>query len=226
VITSGIQTQIVTPTVKVQDYSKWIDIPLLLLQKLSLVLNLRIHIFNTNSKRMLTNIATTETSTITWGVSTVYATTITKTTTSYTVASSIKTIKTACEPTYTTTYAAKCAPTNLVRAINNVGLVSGEYADGTAVSYGPNDDEDQYHHDPSLCCQLCQDNKGCGASMWGPGPGACGLYYTPANATVGGAECGEFVLNYQSEEGVLAGQSLILQSGCGLIEYAGHHVPK
>lgn len=156
------------------------------------------------------------------GVTTVYGTTVTKITTGYSVATSIKTIKTACQPTYTTTYVAKCAPTNLVGAINNVGLVSGQYADGTAVNYGPEDLNDQYHRDPSLCCQLCQDNKGCGASLWGPGPGACGLYFTPANATVGGTECGDFVLSYQSQDSVLAGQGLIVQSGCGLIEYAGN----
>jgi hypothetical protein len=152
---------------------------------------------------------------------TIYATTSTSTVTSYTVASNVETISTACEATYTTTYAAKCAPTNLVGAINDVGLVSGQYADGTAVSYGPDVDDDQYHHDPSLCCQLCQNNAGCGASMWGPGPGACGLYYAPANASVGGAECGEFVLSFGTEAGRIAGESLVIQSGCGLIEYIG-----
>jgi hypothetical protein len=164
---------------------------------------------------------TTITSTWVWFTTTIYLTTLTSTATTYTVTTTNKVISTACKPTFTTTYAAKCAPTNLVSAINNRGLVSGDYADDTAVSYGRNDDNDQYHHDPSLCCQLCQDNKGCGASYWGPGPGACGILFTPANATTKGSTCGEFILNFHSQEYRAAGQGLIYQSGCGLIEYAG-----
>jgi hypothetical protein len=156
-----------------------------------------------------------------WATDTVYETTVTKTFTEYVVASSNKFISTACKATETTTYAAKCAPTNLINAINDRGLVSGSYASDTAVSYKGVYDDDALYYDPSLCCQICQDNKGCGASYWGPGPGACGILFAPANATVGGAKCDEFILSFHSEERRAVGSGLIYQSGCALIEYAG-----
>ena len=156
-----------------------------------------------------------------WGTEIVYQTTVTSTYTSLVVASLDKTISIKCQPTVTTTYAAKCAPTNLINAINDRGLVSGDYARNVAVSYKGVYDNDPLYFDPSLCCQVCQDNKGCGASYWGPGPGACGVLFAPANATVGGAQCGEFFLSFHSEERRAAGQGLIYQAGCGLLEYAG-----
>lgn len=148
-------------------------------------------------------------------------TTVTSTATSYQVAHTVDTISTACEATYTTTYDAKCAPTNIIGAINNVGLVADTYAAGIAVTYGPDVPGDQYHSDASLCCQLCLDNNGCGASMAAPAfDAACGLLYV-WNSTSGGPEYGDYVFSYQTEEGVVPGESLIVQSGAGLITYEG-----
>lgn len=146
---------------------------------------------------------------------------MTSTYTSYRVALSVAVLSTACEETFTSTYDAKCAPTNLISAIDGVGLVSGSYAAGSAVQYGPDVPGDQYHADPSLCCQLCLDNDGCGASMAGPAfDSACGLLYV-LNATSGGPAYGDFVFSYQTEAGVVPGESLIVQAGAGLIAYEG-----
>lgn len=164
---------------------------------------------------------TTTPYTITYATLTTYATTVTTTVTSYRVASVVPTISTACEATYTTTYAAKCAPTNLISSINGQGLLaSGHYAPGTEPSYGPDDYEtgNLWTRDASACCQLCVDNKGCAGSMGAVGE-YCGLLYTPGNVTSGGGVCGEFVFGYTSQTNVVAGEGIVVQSGCGLIEY-------
>lgn len=148
-------------------------------------------------------------------------TTVTSTATTYKVAYTVAPTSTACEETYTTTYAAKCAPTNLIGAIDGVGLVAGTYAPGVAVTYGPDVPGDQFHSDASLCCQLCLDNEGCGASMAAPAfDAACGLLYV-WNSTSGGPEYEDFVFSYQTEAGVVPGESLIVQAGAGLITYEG-----
>ncbi|KAI1385122.1 uncharacterized protein F4822DRAFT_431973 [Hypoxylon trugodes] len=155
---------------------------------------------------------TTTTSTISL-TATTWASTVTSPTTSYHATTSIVTTSIACEATTTTTLAAKCAPTNIISGIDNFGLVSGKYADNATVIYI----RDDTYNDPSLCCQLCQDNDGCAAIMSGFS-GYCGLYYvgTPDESPV----C-DFTFSYQSQSNVFPGQSLWVQTGCGSIEYTG-----
>ncbi|KAI1376642.1 hypothetical protein F4677DRAFT_459772 [Hypoxylon crocopeplum] len=145
--------------------------------------------------------------------STSYATTVTSVTTSYRLGTSVATVSTACEATPTTTYAAKCAPTNVISGVGDRGLVSGNYANNITVIYVP----DESYDDPSACCQLCVDNEGCGGSMAGIS-GFCGLLYV--GAPNGGAAC-DFVFTYQTQSDVFPGQGLWVQSGCGEIDYTG-----
>ncbi|KAI1463484.1 uncharacterized protein F4812DRAFT_446297 [Daldinia caldariorum] len=144
---------------------------------------------------------------------TTYGTTVTSTITSYHVATSIATTSTGCEATTTTTFAAKCAPTNVISGIGEFGLVSGEYAKNISVIYIP---EEKYE-EPAACCQLCQDNEGCVGMMAGIS-GFCGLYYVGAPS--GGPAC-DFGFTYQTQSNVFPGQGLWVQSGCGEIEYSG-----
>ncbi|KAH8892643.1 hypothetical protein GQ53DRAFT_746107 [Thozetella sp. PMI_491] len=155
----------------------------------------------------------TTTSTVTLGKTTVYGATVTTTTTSYTVANTLAVKTTACEETTTTTLAAKCAPTNLIGAINGVGLVSGTYASNSSVTYGPREDT-PFKADASLCCQLCEDNEGCAGLMWSNG--VCGLLYVADGANQ--AQCTE-VFTFKTQANVVAGEGLVVQSGCGSIRY-------
>ncbi|XXG95044.1 hypothetical protein Hte_001304 [Hypoxylon texense] len=162
--------------------------------------------------------APTTTSTVTYSyTSTAFGTTVTSVTTSYRLHTSIATTSTACEATTTTTFAAKCAPTNVIAGISDDkgshGLVSGKYASNITVIYIP----DEKYNDPSLCCQLCQDNEGCGGLYAGIS-GFCGLLYV--GAPNGGAAC-DFTFTYQTQSDVFPGQGLWVQSGCGEIDYTG-----
>ncbi|EMR72058.1 hypothetical protein MGN70_012063 [Eutypa lata] len=145
---------------------------------------------------------------------TVYETTVSSTTTSQRLATSVAATNTACEATATTTYAAKCAPTNVISGIGEFGLVSGKYAENITVVYV----RDETYNDPSACCQLCVDNEECAASMAGHA-GYCGLLYV--GAAEGGPACGDFTYTYQTQSNVFPGQGLWVQSGCGEIEYTG-----
>ncbi|KAI0844925.1 hypothetical protein F5Y00DRAFT_247753 [Daldinia vernicosa] len=162
-----------------------------------------------------TVIAPTTTTTVTasYYTSTKFETTVTSVTTSYRVATSIVTASTACEASTTTTFAAKCAPTNVIAGIGEFGLVSGKYADNITVIYIP----DERFNDPGVCCQLCQDNDGCVGMMAGIS-GFCGLYYV--GSPDGGPAC-DFGFTYQTQSNVFPGQGLWVQSGCGEIEYSG-----
>ncbi|KAI8632318.1 hypothetical protein F5Y19DRAFT_492161 [Xylariaceae sp. FL1651] len=155
---------------------------------------------------------TTVTSTAYLATVTVYQTTISSTITSYMETGHAVPTRIACGPTVTTTLDARCAPTNLVSSINNIGLVSGQYAANTSVVYTR---DEPWGTDPSLCCQLCLDNAGCGASMWGPYD-TCGLYYVGSASAE--PQC-DFVLTYGTEDDVYAGQGIIVQNGCGVVEY-------
>ncbi|KAI1775687.1 hypothetical protein F4818DRAFT_440964 [Hypoxylon cercidicola] len=158
--------------------------------------------------------APTTTSTVTYSyTSTAFGTTVTSVTTSYRLATSIATTSTACEATTTTTFAAKCQPTNVIAGIGDHGLVSGRYAANITVVYIP----DEKYNDPSLCCQLCQDNEGCGGLYAGIS-GFCGLLYV--GAPNGGPAC-DFTFTYQTQSDVFPGQGLWVQSGCGEIDYTG-----
>ncbi|KAI6084814.1 hypothetical protein F4821DRAFT_164982 [Hypoxylon rubiginosum] len=158
--------------------------------------------------------APTTTSTVTYSyTSTAFGTTVTSVTTSFRLGTSIATVSTACEATTTTTYAAKCAPTNVIAGIGDHGLVSGKYAANNTVIYIPN----PKYYDPSACCQLCQDNEGCSA-LYAGFAGACGLLYV--NGPNGGPVC-DFTFSYQTQSNVFPGQGLWVQSGCGEIDYTG-----
>ncbi|KAI1763165.1 hypothetical protein GGR53DRAFT_498330 [Hypoxylon sp. FL1150] len=158
--------------------------------------------------------APTSTTTVTYSyTSTAFGTTVTRVTTSYRLDTSIATTSTACEATTTTTFAAKCAPTNVIAGIGNYGIVSGKYADNITVIYVP----DEKYNDPSACCQLCQDNEGCGGLYAGIS-GFCGLLYV--GAPNGGPAC-DFTFSYQTQTNVFPGQGLWVQSGCGEIDYTG-----
>ncbi|KAI2621773.1 hypothetical protein GGR54DRAFT_79212 [Hypoxylon sp. NC1633] len=157
----------------------------------------------------------TSTSTYTFAESaTVYGTTVSSVTTSYRLATSVAAVRTACSATTTTTFAAKCAPTNVISGVDDRGIVSGRYATNITVVYVP----DERYYDPSTCCQLCVDNAGCAGSMSGFA-GDCGLLYV--GAPNGGPECGDFAFSYGTQSDVFPGQSLWVQSGCGVIEYDG-----
>ncbi|KAI1802497.1 hypothetical protein F4811DRAFT_391358 [Daldinia bambusicola] len=156
---------------------------------------------------------TTVTTTGSYYTSTAYGTTVTSTITSYHVDASIATTSIACEATTTTTYAAKCAPTNVISGIGEFGLVSGEYAKNISVIYV----REGKYEEPAACCQLCQDNEGCVGMMAGH-TGYCGLLYV--GAPNGGPAC-DFGFTYQTQSNVFPGQGLWVQSGCGEIEYSG-----
>jgi hypothetical protein len=102
--------------------------------------------------------------------------------------------------------------TNLISSHNNIGLVSGRYNGNVSVVYTR---DEPWGTDPSLCCQLCLDNPGCGASMWGPYE-TCGLYYHGDQS--GHPQC-DFIFTYGSEAQRIAGQGIIVTEGCGTIEY-------
>ncbi|KAI8625645.1 hypothetical protein F5Y19DRAFT_449706 [Xylariaceae sp. FL1651] len=161
----------------------------------------------------VTSPTTTSTSTYIFGTEYVYQTTVTMTYTTYTPHAVTTTSTVACaEETVTKTIAAECAPTNVIGAINGEGIQSGRYADRTSVIYTR---EEPWASDASACCQACLDNEGCGASM--SGYGACGLYYT---ATPDGEPvCDAFIFSFGSSPDVAPGQGLIMQNGCGTVQY-------
>ncbi|KAI1368018.1 hypothetical protein F5Y08DRAFT_20513 [Xylaria arbuscula] len=154
---------------------------------------------------------TTATSTVTYLTVTTPSSTITTTHYSYVETGHQDLTYTACEPTVTKTMDARCAPTNLVSDYNNVGLLASSYNTNVTVVYtsaGP------YGTDPSWCCQLCLENEGCGASMWGPYE-TCGLYYHGDQS--GEPQC-DYILSYTTGD-VIPGQGIVVSNGCGTVEY-------
>ncbi|KAI1263009.1 hypothetical protein F5Y18DRAFT_139614 [Xylariaceae sp. FL1019] len=160
----------------------------------------------------ITDITASTVSTVTYATVTTWSTTVTSLLVSYTPATTVTTISTACEPTATVTLDARCDPDNIVTSIDGLGLVSGNYATNTSVTYTS---KEPFASDMSLCCQACLDNEGCGASMSGES-GYCGLYYvSDAHAD---PVCNDFVFSFQTQTGYYPGQGLRVQSGCGSIE--------
>ncbi|KAI1271641.1 hypothetical protein F5Y07DRAFT_413418 [Xylaria sp. FL0933] len=157
---------------------------------------------------------TTSTSTIIDYTSTTYLTTATSSFTTYIAASETTTRTVSCGATVTKTLDARCAPTNLIGTINGEGIRSERYADRVSVIYTR---EEPWASDYTACCQACIDNEGCGASD--SGFGACGLYYSASEA--GEPVCDAFILSFTSSPDAFPGQSLVYQTGCGLIEYDG-----
>ncbi|KAI0864756.1 hypothetical protein F4860DRAFT_379948 [Xylaria cubensis] len=163
----------------------------------------------------VTSYTTTSTSTIIYGTVTSYLTTVSSTITTYTPHAVTTTSTVACpEETVTKTLDARCAPTNLIGAINGEGIRSGRYADRVSVIYTR---EEPWATDYTACCQACIDNEGCGAAD--SGFGACGLYYsaTPQGQPI----CDAFILSFTSSPNAFPGQSLVYSTGCDKIEYDG-----
>lgn len=144
--------------------------------------------------------------------------TVTVSATSYYVALTTSTVS-SCAAAPTVTYAARCAPQNLIAEFDGVGLSIGSF-DPSFVFGGV---YDTAKGDPSLCCQLCVENAGCVASVYWAQSSACLLGY------VGGDDkCpvafDYFAANY-TEVPTKPRQGNIFQtgSGCGSIKYDGVH---
>ncbi|KAI2643217.1 hypothetical protein GGS21DRAFT_541931 [Xylaria nigripes] len=158
------------------------------------------------------NPTTTTTKAVIFNTVTEHLTTVTQTQTLYTPVSVGTTSTLSCANTVTKTLDARCAPTNLISAINGEGILSGDYADRVVII----DSVDGLTaKDPSLCCQTCLDNEGCGASE--ASDEGCSLYYAPAKD--GETVCDAFIFSFTSDPEVPAGQGLIVQSGCDRVEY-------
>ncbi|KAI1195448.1 hypothetical protein F5X97DRAFT_307973 [Nemania serpens] len=163
----------------------------------------------------VTSITTTSTTTYIENTVTSYLATTSSTITSYTPLAITTTSTVACpEPTVTKTLDARCAPTNLIGTIYGEGIRSGRYAEHVVVVYTR---KAPWANDFTACCQACIDSPGCGASD--SGSGACGLYYSATSA--GEPICDAFILSFTSSPNAYPGQSLIYQTGCGLISYDG-----
>ncbi|KAI0975470.1 hypothetical protein F4678DRAFT_485105 [Xylaria arbuscula] len=164
--------------------------------------------------RSVIGYTTATTSTIVDYTSTTYLSTVSSTITTIIPAAETTTYTVACAETVTRTLDARCAPTNLIGAINGEGIRSGRYADRVSVIYTR---EEPWASDYTACCQACIDNEGCGASE--SGFGACGLYYS---ATADAEPiCDAFILSFTSSPNALPGQSLVYSTGCDTISYDG-----
>ncbi|KAK3386650.1 hypothetical protein B0H63DRAFT_520728 [Podospora didyma] len=141
------------------------------------------------------------------------------------------------QTTATETYAAQCAPGNLISERAGYGVAVRVLPEqwsfpvgfpGPAVIGIPG------LEDGSACCQLCADNEGCAASEWRiTDGGGCSLYYynkheSPVLADIEDGipgrnrTCGDGVpLEYYADEYALPGQGSYIQAGCGLLEYLG-----
>jgi hypothetical protein len=129
------------------------------------------------------------------------------------------TVSTACAATPTVTYAAQCAPQNLIAEFDGVGLTIGDFNanftfGGVAgIAAG----------DPGLCCQLCVENAGCVASVYWAQSNSCLLGY------VGGDDDCPVAFDYYAANytGVPTkpreGNIFQVGSGCGTIKYDGVH---
>ncbi|KAI0401218.1 hypothetical protein F4802DRAFT_609507 [Xylaria palmicola] len=167
---------------------------------------------HTTSTTYLYDYTTTSTSTLIYLTVTTPSATVTSTTISYVETGIAQPTRVACQATVTKTLDARCAPTNLIADHNGIGLVSGRYNGNVSVVYT---DAQPYGSNPSECCQLCLDNEGCGASMWGPYE-VCGLYYH--GDASGEPQC-DFIFTYGSEDRYIAGQGIIVANGCGTVHY-------
>lgn len=148
--------------------------------------------------------------------------TLTVPTYSFHVDLTTRTVSAACAatPTPTVTYAAQCAPQNLIAEFDGVGLSLGDLGNRNFTFGGV---AGMAQGDPSLCCQLCVENSGCVASVYWAQSSSCLLGY------VGGdVECpvafDYYAANY-TEVPTKPRQGNILQvgSGCGTIKYDGVH---
>jgi hypothetical protein len=132
------------------------------------------------------------------------------------------TLSTACAPTATATYAAQCAPQNLIAEMDGHGLSLPVYGANvtTGSSHSPLADVD-----PSACCQLCVDN-GCEATEYFAMANSCSLVFS-----YGGGDNCPTVLKYHAIDLPDAptkprqGMVYAVGAGCGTIEYTGVQGP-
>ncbi|KAH6615499.1 hypothetical protein B0J18DRAFT_437462, partial [Chaetomium sp. MPI-SDFR-AT-0129] len=113
--------------------------------------------------------------------------------------------------TPTVTYAARCAPTNLLSVRDGHGLAVELSPDdftfpigfpGIVIGIPPS-----LVADPSACCQLCLDNEGCAASEWTLGwDTACRLFYHVPEIGDDGAEGGSGGGGQQGKKDQLCGK--------------------
>ncbi|KAK3369338.1 hypothetical protein B0T24DRAFT_596092 [Lasiosphaeria ovina] len=160
-----------------------------------------------------------ETSTITNTYTrTLYAyapSTVIKTATSYAVADKTATATVDCGAAAipTVTYAARCAPQNLLAEAGGHGLdvtnFNAAFVFGGTSELAPGD--------PSRCCQLCVDNAaaGCVASVYWAQSSSCLLGY------VGGPETCPVAFDYSAPDYILPRLGNIVQTsgGCGSIKF-------
>lgn len=134
----------------------------------------------------------TETTTVTQStlggrfVSTIYEATVTATRSEYLLDYSTATVTaSSCAPTVT--YAAKCAPNNLLSEQDGLGvavrILPNEWSFPVGIAdtlIGLPGGPSELVTDASACCQLCLDNAGCAASEWAietATKGSCRLYW-------------------------------------------------
>ncbi|KAI1437287.1 hypothetical protein GGR50DRAFT_94095 [Xylaria sp. CBS 124048] len=149
------------------------------------------------------------TSTIHNNLVSTWLTTVSTVLTSYVPAATTATTTISCGETVTKTMAAQCAPSNLISAIGDAGILTNKYANGTGSA-------DLRGLDPSTCCQTCLDNEGCGGMMV-QGEN-CSLFYKSDQN--GEPVCDVSVFTYSAETYEAPGQGLIVQNGCGSVDYA------
>ncbi|KAK7946066.1 uncharacterized protein PG986_010387 [Apiospora aurea] len=151
--------------------------------------------------------ATTVPYTFTWATQTAWRTTVTERSTTLAAASTTLTVRTSCAPTVTKTYAAKCAPTNLVRDHDGQGLW-WNYLDTNATKVVAR----RFDGDAAACCQACVENADCSAVEVSTG-GVCSLYFNHDASYK--PVCGSVGFTYRSLPDIWPGQGIWAQDGCG-----------
>ncbi|KAK8070411.1 hypothetical protein PG997_010614 [Apiospora hydei] len=169
----------------------------------------------TNPVTTITDQATTTVPyTFTWATQTAWRTTVTETSTTLAAASTTRIVRTSCAaPTVTTTYAAKCAPTNLVRDHDGMGLW-WNYLDANATKVVAR----RFDDDAAACCQACVENADCSAVEVSTG-GICSLYFNHDASYK--PVCGSVGFTYRSLPDIWPGQGIWVQDGCGEARWLG-----
>lgn len=155
-----------------------------------------------------------------------YNTTVTTTSsgTIYSATSTVVTTSISCPSVATSTYALKCAPTNLIGEVNGNGINVISNSPGSANVYTGGAEAGD---NPRLCCQLCEESEGCAAMFAQPDAGNCALTFTNetspssstsyGNTTTADGQCGSAFSYGDNGNTGGAGQGFIVQTGCGTI---------
>jgi len=152
-----------------------------------------------------------------------YRHTVTHTSRDVQLAYTTKPVEAVCnadKPT-TVTYAAKCAPSNLIGERDGRGIELYVPSDNWTFPIGfPDTLIGIPGLDASECCQLCVENTGCSMSSWADSwSGGCSLYYF--NAPDLNDTCGTMPMQYFGDTWSLPDQARIIQAGCGSLTYLG-----